>query len=130
MNETIDNITRAIDHLDKAQQLFNNGPLEYYLKKLVHHSEALLTKFAPVRAGDKAIIVKEIKCEGGWQGSEKTLAIGNTGYVEKIDYIKNKFVVQFVPDKQWWLNIEGEYIPKDRKHSYSLLAEKIAPIGK
>ena len=113
-----DTMKEAMDHISKAQRLFAGGPLDYYLKKLVHHSESLM-KFAKYKVGDVAVLKHDVPCKGGWAGSEKHLCKGTEGLIEEVDY-DNGFVYAFVPDKQFWRDRDGEYHIKDRKHSYGL----------
>lgn len=121
-------VKEALDHLDQAKNLMSNGSLDYYLRKMCEHSEALLTKFAPLCVGDEAIIVGTIECKDGWKGSEKHLAKGVGGVVQDVDYVDGRFVVDFVPHKQWWKNGEGKWMPKDRNHSYHLRADKLLKV--
>ena len=131
MDKTVSEATlEALAHIEKAKTIFASGPLEYYLKKLAYHSEALLTEFAPLKAGGRAIVVKQIECKNGWEGSDKTLAIGAVGDITEVDYDDGRFVVDFVPDNQWWKDSKGVYQVKDRLHSYYLRADKLAAIAK
>lgn len=126
--EFVSRMKMAAGKLAEARDLVSQGPLDYYLNKLVEHSEALLTKFAPLKVGDRARIVAEIKCEDGWLGCDRTLAIGQSGFVEDVDYRKGRFVVDFVPDEQWWRDGNGRWHSKDRKHRYCLSADKLERI--
>ena len=113
MNTTAEQIKAAAKLFEQAQSMLSSGPLNYYLQNLVDHSEALLTRFAPIKAGERAVIVRPIACTDGWTGCEKTLAIGQIGEVKTVDYRKGKFVFDFVPDKQWWRANDGNYQEKD-----------------
>ena len=110
----------GVKHIQQAQEIFAMGPLDYYLVKLVEQSEALLTRFAPIKKGERAIIVKKIKCEGGWSGSEKNLEVGVEGTVVDVDYSDGGFVYTFVPDVQMYRDHEGNYKDKTSKSSYCL----------
>lgn len=124
MSDFVNQMKEAVEHIRQAQAIFARGPLDYYLQKLVEHSEALLTKFSPLKVGQEARIVGNIKCDGGWQGAEKTLAIGNVGIVQNVDYIDGRFVCEFVPHRQWYkCPISREYHEKEYKHSYTLRQE-------
>lgn len=116
----VDRMKLGVKHIQKAQEIFSRGPLDYYLMKLVQHSEALLTRFSPIKTGERAIIVKPIKCEGGWIGSEKNLAVGVEGTVIDVDYRDGKFFYDFVPDVQMYRDSEGNYKDKTSKSSYCL----------
>ena len=113
-------MNQALDHIYKAQQLFARGPLQSYLEKLVHQSEALLTRFSPIKIGGRAIIIKYIECTHGWKGSEQNLAVGVEGKVTNVDYQDNQFYYTFVPDVQKWRDRNGEYHDSDRASSYIL----------
>lgn len=41
------NMRQVAHHLEAAQAIISRGPLGFYLRKLVEHSVALLTTFAP-----------------------------------------------------------------------------------
>lgn len=119
----IERMKAGVEHIRRAQDIFAKGPLEYYLVKLVEHSEALLARFAPIKKGERAIIVRKIKCEGGWAGSEKNLEVGVEGTVVDVDYQYGGFVYTFTPDVQMFRDYEGNYRDKSSKSSY-LLREK------
>lgn len=116
----IERMKEGIKHIQQAQSIFARGPLDYYLVKLVEHSEALLTRFSPIKNGERAIIVRKIKCEGGWSGSEKNLAVGVEGLVVDVDFCEGGFVYTFVPDVQMYRDHEGNYKEKTSKSSYCL----------
>lgn len=125
----INTMKEILHHLDEAQKILNKGPLDYYFKKLIEHSEALLTKFSPIKIGDKAIIVKKIDCSGGWKNCEKTLQIGSIGKVEDVDYSDGEFKYTFVPDYQWIEKDNGNYTLLNRKYSYLLKESELARFG-
>jgi len=116
----VERMKTGVKHIQQAQDIFARGPLDYYLMKLVEHSEALLTRFAPIKKGDRAIIVKKIKCEFGWAGSEKNLEVGVEGTVVDVDYGDGGFMYIFVPDVQMYRDHEGNYKDKTSKSSYGL----------
>jgi hypothetical protein len=103
----IDDVKEALQYLYKAVNKFRQGPIEYTLDKLVKHSEALLTRFAPVKEGERAKIVGEVPCSGGWKHCDKTLARGATGRIESVDYRDDHFVLLFIPDTEYWLDAQG-----------------------
>lgn len=111
---------KVVSLITQARELTSQGPLDYYLKKLVEHSEALLTRFSPIKAGEMARIVRKVPCDGGWQHAKKTLAIGNVGTVEEVDYRGGSFVFTFVPCIQWRQNTDGTYEQCNVLHSYNL----------
>ena len=116
----VEQMKMGVKHIQHAQEVFAKGPLDYYLIKLVQHSEALLVRFAPIKKGERAIIVKKIKCEGGWSGSEKNLEVGVEGTVVDVDYSDGGFIYLFVPDVQTYRDYEGNYKDKTSKSSYYL----------
>ena len=118
MNNFTDDMKKAVDHIKAAQSIFAGGPLDYYLRKLIHHSESLM-QFAKYRVGDIAVLAHDVPCKDGWQGSEKHLCKGSKGVIEEVDY-DDGFVYTFVPDKQFWRDVKGNYYVKERKHSYYL----------
>ena len=118
----------GVDHIKKAQQIFAHGPLDYYLVKLIEHSEALLTRFAPIKVGGRAIIVGKIPCDNGWKGSEKNLAVGVEGTVKNVDFLDGSFIYEFVPDVQMYEH-RGEYHESTRKASYNLWDKWLHPVA-
>lgn len=124
----INTMKEILHHLDEAQKILNKGPLDYYFKKLIEHSEALLTKFSPIKIGDKAVIIKKINCDGGWKNCEKSLEIGSTGKVEDVDYINGEFKYTFIPDNQWYKHDDGSYKELTRKYSYLLKESELAKV--
>lgn len=127
MNLT-DRVKEAVGHIRKARDLMANGPLDYYLEKLAEHSEALLTKFSPIKEGEKAVIVKEIRCENGWRNCHKTLAVGAIGTVRDVDYDRGRFVFGFLPDKEWWADHEGNWHEAKNPHIYHLTEDQITAL--
>ena len=121
----------AVGHLKKAKDILSVGPLDFYLLKLFEHSEALLTRFAPLKLGDKAVIVQKINCKNGWAGRERTLAIGATGAIGKVDYEADSggFVFDFVPDVEWWRDSAGVEHKSENPHSYLLGEKYLSKIG-
>jgi hypothetical protein len=120
----------AVGYISKARDIFSSGPLDYYLAKLVEHSDALLTKFSPLKVGDHAVISSYIECKNGWIGSEKTLAVGQYGEVVDVDYSNGIFWITFVPYNQWWRDRNGNYHPKERKNSFCLKASELTLVTK
>ena len=123
----VERMKTGVKHIQRAQDIFTRGSLDYYLIKLVEHSEALLTRFAPIKKGERAIIVKKIKCEGGWSGSEKNLEVGVEGTVVDVDYGDGGFVYTFVPDVQMYRDQHGNYKDKTNKSSYCLREKYLHP---
>lgn len=119
MTEFTERMKRLAEKLDEVRQICGEGRIERHLGKLIEHSEALLTQFAPLKVDDKAEVVSDIECKDGWSGSEKDLAIGAVGDVLSVDWRGGKFWFEFCPDKQWY-RYQDEWHPKERKHTYSL----------
>lgn len=111
----------------KAQDIMSKGPLDYYFAKLVEHSQALLTQFSPLKVGDRAVIIKEVPCTGGWNGYERTLQIGATGRITEVDYYDGRFVLSFVPDHEYWTDHKGGVHESENHHSFSLSETYLSP---
>lgn len=120
MSYFIKKMREAIEHVDAARQIMASGPLDFYFEKLVSHSDALLTRFTPVKAGEEAVIVEKVPCTDGWRGSERDLAVGQLGLVKSVDYRSGQFFFEFVPHQQWWQDGDGVYHVKERRSSYNL----------
>jgi hypothetical protein len=118
---SIEQMREAYKHLQAAQRIWSAGPLESWVKKLMEHSEALLTKFAPIKAGEHAMICKKVPCALGWAGCEDTLRVGATGVIQEVDYYGGRFVYQFQPDREtWWNQYTQAYEPVRHVHTFSL----------
>lgn len=122
----IQNMREAVRHLSKARDIMSRGPLDYYLAKLVEHSEALLDRYAPLKVGQRAVIARHIKCENGWAGCERTLAVGATGTIHSVDFDHGQFVFAFLPDKEWWVDSQGHERLADSPHTYRLSEKAVA----
>lgn len=126
MKSFTENMKEVASLISKARDIMSQGPLDFYFAKLVEHSEALLTRFAPIKVGERAMIIRNIECKDGWKGSEKDLRIGATGEVVGVDYRYGKFMFEFVPDEQWYF-FNGEWYRRvDRQHSYCLKEDELA----
>jgi len=121
-SEFVSRMLEASSLLKEYQNIMSGGPMTYYLDRLVEHSEALM-QLAPIKKGDRAIIVEDVPCEGGWKGSEQNLAKDMTGDVTNVEYYDGCFRYTFVPDIQTYQTRDGSYEPVGRKGSY-LLNEK------
>lgn len=128
-SEFVAKMESVASHFNEIQNLLRQGPIEFYLKKLAEHSEALLTKFAPFKVGDQVIVSKEIECKGSWRGCEKTLQIGAVGTVKNIDYYDGEFWIEFMPSIEWWKDRLGEYHASENRHFYSLPSSKLSHVS-
>ena len=95
----IESLKEAMGHIRKAQAIFARGPLEFYLQRLIAHSEALMS-LAPIQVGEHAVIVRKVPCNGGWAGSHKTLAVGAVGRIVSVDW-DGGFIFTFLPLRSW-----------------------------
>lgn len=117
----LDKLRKAIKHIDEARAIFESGPLDYYLEELALHSEALRTKFTPIKAGEKAVVVKEVPCTGGWRRCTRTLGVGAAGTIKAVEYDKDGFIFEWVPDQEWWHDDDaGKWRRSESRHSYAL----------
>lgn len=129
MPDFIERMKTAIDHLHKARDIFAKGPLDFYLETLVEHSEALLTKFAPLKVGQKAVISGHVKCTEGWKGCENTLRIGAVGTVSEVGYNKGRFWFGFIPDVETWKDSIGVDHISTSSHSYRLSEHQLSAVN-
>ena len=127
--ECVEKMKRVVSHLNQAKAIMACGPLDYWLEKLVDHSEALIERFSPIKVGQRAKINVSVKCENGWRGCERDLAVGSVGSVVDVDFYKGKFWFDFVPDQQWWRANDGEYHVKERLNSYRLSESELVPLA-
>lgn len=127
MDNFVTRMKQAVQHIQKARDIMARGPLEYYLAKLVEHSEALLTRFAPLQVGQRAVIVGEIKCKNAWSGREKTLAKGAVGVVREVEYSDGVFWISWVPDNDWWKDRNGDWQLCELRGIFCLKATDLVP---
>lgn len=118
--EQLEVVRNAHSQIRKALEAMDRGPFDYYLNQLAIHSEALLTKFAPIKKGARAVIKCAPECKNGWSGCEDTLAVGRIGTVRDVGYDERGFYFTWVPDFETYKNHEGRYLPSTSVHSYGL----------
>jgi hypothetical protein len=94
MRDFTSEMRKVADHLESARKILTQGSLDYYFRKLVEHSEALMG-FAKYKIGDKAELKHDIPCTDGWVGSEKHLTKGTTGKIDSVDYANGHFIYYF-----------------------------------
>lgn len=120
--EFVERMRAVAKHLQSAANLMARGPIEYDFAKLAEQSAALLTRFAPIKVGGRAVIIHEVPCTGGWK-DVVGLAVGNAGVVHDVDYHDGRFVFTFVPDVQAWRDDKGTMhtlSPSQAPYSYGL----------
>jgi hypothetical protein len=120
MRDFTSEMRKVADHLESARKILTQGSLDYYFRKLVEHSEALMG-FAKYKIGDEAELQHDIPCTDGWVGSEKHLTKGTTGKIDSVDYANGHFIYYFIPHKQWYKDsLSNTYKEKKKNHSYCL----------
>lgn len=126
MSELAWRMKKVASLLSEARDLVSQGPLDYYLERLAEHSEALTTRFAPIKVSEKAVICHKVECSGGWKGCEKTLAVGSVGTIRSVDYRDGSFVFDWEPDERWFKGSDGKYHKGDIRYTYSLSEKYLA----
>jgi hypothetical protein len=118
---SFEKMKEAYKHLQAAQRIWSAGPLSSWVEKMMAHSEALLTKFSPIKVGEHAMICKTVPCNDGWSGQDDTLRVGATGVIEEVDYLDGQFVFQFLPDREtYWSAVDKVYKPVEHRHTFGL----------
>jgi hypothetical protein len=128
-SEFVSRMKEVAGYIKQARDLMARGPLDFYFAKLVEHSEALLVRFAPLKCGQRAVICKKIKCERGWAGRDRTLAIGATGTIRDVDYADGRFEFTFAPDHEWWTDSDGKEHETGTPHTYCLVEGELSAMA-
>lgn len=121
-SDFVSDVRKVSEHLGKARDILSRGLLDYYFEKLVEHSDALLHQYAPLKVGQNVVISGTVECTHGWKGRERTLASGATGTISDVDFAEGQFWFYFVPDNEWWTDLDGNEHKSIRSHSYKLSA--------
>jgi hypothetical protein len=126
-----DEFTDGLQMLQKALNKLSDGPFDYTLKCLIAAKEALLTRYAPFKVGDRVrltkapIITEEIAW--GWSSSKHFLVPGATGIVrDSAVYSDGKLVFYVEFDNETWVDdygyngrIKNSLVPVSSKHWYT-----------
>lgn len=86
------------------------------------------------KEGDRVKIVREQNFKGGWAGHEESLAIGQTGVVQLIDFNPFSYAgvgawhADIVLDHEW-CRIDGKRFETepDRRHTWSIVVGDLEP---
>lgn len=128
MFDHVKHMKEVVKHLTAAQQLLSRGPIDYYFAKLVEHSDALCSRFAPLKVDQRAVILRRIKCTGNWSGHDRTLRIGAVGAVYGVDYCEGGFRFDFLPDRVWHKSADGVEYDSGPTHTFCMREGDIGPI--
>lgn len=127
---------KSVEHVKAASKaikdgfaMLNKGPFDWYIDELVAHSEALMS-YAPFQVGDRCRIAYPPSCEGGWRGSEDTLAHDKIGTISDVGHDKSGFFFEWVPDVEtYWDDTAKAYKEKTYRHSFGLRAKHLAKVS-
>lgn len=128
----------CLDQIKKAKKLFseaiailNSGPASYYFEQLVIHSDALLSKYAKYKIGDRVRLSKTFMkddCGWGWYDSLHFLIKGSTAKVDEVGYDELGFYYGVVFDHESWIDRDDNEQPVEHKHCYSMRESSLEPI--
>jgi len=103
---------------------------KHYLETVCNHSDALLTKYAPFKIGDRVELKEGICRDGGWPGIEYLFNAGARGTVRDVTYTKDRFRFGIVLDIDYWIDSfsggKHQYSEKE-KGVYGLYEEFLQP---
>lgn len=118
-----DRVKEGVEALQRGISLLSGGPLDYTLGCLLAAREALLTRYAPFRVGDRVVLAETPRIDEevayGWLGSKHFLVAGAAGVVRSSDVRRNgqlTFDVEF--DDESWVDRDGNVRPVSQKHVY------------
>ena len=119
----VERFSRGMKLMQEALAALSGGPFDHALKCLIAAREALLTRYAPFKVGDRVelAVTPKIDAETAywWQGSKHFLIKGAAGTVRSSDVRSDgrlTFDVEF--DDESWIDRDGVRRPVDAKHTY------------
>lgn len=121
-NEKYAPFLAAMKKLAEAQELLSRGPASFYVEQMVGAYDYLMERYAPFKAGDKVIMVKELQTiPSGWSHCQHFLVPGARGVVDQISCDAKGFRVEVIFENESWINKDGEKIlmEPDRRHTFS-----------
>jgi hypothetical protein len=131
MSDVLANLTRAMEHAragnveyQKAANILNGGPADYYFNKIEEYVTALFTNFAPFQEGDRVRLTAAPDCYGHWAGSKHFLIPGALGTVASMDYSHDQFWGSVMFDNESWIDARGVVHPRQNAHTYTI-SEKL-----
>lgn len=125
---TAQTVLTAIKSLDDVMRQLHGGPASHYLRKLCEHSEALLTRFAPLQVGDRAMIVSAVPLIGSWEYHARTLQVGAVGTIREADYSDGDFEFGWEPDEEWWTDRFGVEQRSRTTHRFTLAGKYLKKV--
>jgi hypothetical protein len=142
--EALSNVQRAFElyrqsyeAANKAASILSGGPADFYFNKLETYVNALFTKFAPFKAGDRVELTVAPKTEGtGWYHCRHFLIPGAVGTVVSVVYYKWRniysgwegFVAGVVFDRETWIDKDGVERPVQEKHSFQFRENELCKL--
>ena len=124
----IDHVRKAAEKLKEAMDMFGRGPLDYYLRELVGAHDMLMSRFAPLKVGDRVVLTKapDYKKAPGWSHSAHFLVPGAAGVVVDAGCGVHGFRFDVLFDDESWVDnsgyqrAKGSVVPMEpeRRHRY------------
>ena len=104
-----ENIRRAAELMEQAHTLLARGPLAYYLTEMAAAHDLLMSRFSPLKVGDRVTLAKvpDYETAPGWQHCAHFLVVGATGVVKAAECGSRgfRFGVEFDDDS--WIDNTG-----------------------
>lgn len=127
----VERFSKGMALMQEAISALSGGPVDYTLKCLLAAREALLTKYAPFKVGDRVVLAVTPKIDEktayGWLSSKHFLVKGSAGTVRSSDVRQDgrlMFEVEF--DDESWIDRDGVRRPIDTKHTYGFGESSLA----
>lgn len=129
----LERILKAAAMMREATDLLSKGPLSYYLEELAASHELLMTRFAPIKVGDRVRLTRVPNFESapGSVPSKHFLVVGALGTVRESSCGRRGFRFSVEFDDESWIDRAGSVIPiepKDR-HTFSFGENSLAQEG-
>ncbi len=126
MTSKFTNFTKAMEKIEEAQRLLQQGPASYYVTEITGAYEYLMGRFAPFKIGDKVMLKNPPDpMPYGWTSVAHFLIRGALAVVKEVECGPNGFSIGVEFEDESW--IKKDYATKteevilfdsDRKHLY------------
>lgn len=119
----VEQFSKGMRLMQEALSALSGGPFDHTMKCLLAAREALLTRYAPFKVGDRVELAVTPKIDAdtayGWLGSKHFLVKGAVGTVRASDVRSDgrlSFEVEF--DDESWIARDGTRRPVNAKDVY------------
>jgi hypothetical protein len=117
-----EDVKKGFDLIRQGMSILNNGPLDYYVRRLTECYDLLVTRFAPFKVGDRIELtttpVINDRERYGWLGSKHFLVEGAVATVAAVDVDGDGFSFGLHFDNDSWIDHHGQKQPTMQKGMY------------